>query len=103
MSMATLDLKNLSGLNAVLGNSEANKVFSMIAAVVRRELSAIASDALFFRHGGDEMSAFLIDTQNATCGRLSSISISKSSFWREFTNLMPSLIQSTRETTDTMA
>src|SRR5262245_48994835 len=31
-----MDLKNLSGLNAVLGNSGANKIFAMIAAVVRR-------------------------------------------------------------------
>jgi GGDEF domain-containing protein len=57
-----MDLRNLSGLNAVLGHSGANEVFSIIANIVRRELSAIASDVTYFRHGGDEMSAFLIDT-----------------------------------------
>lgn len=57
-----MDLKNLGGLNAFLGHSEANEIFGMIALIVWRDLSAIASEACFFRHGGDEMSAFLINT-----------------------------------------
>jgi GGDEF domain-containing protein len=64
-----MDLKNLSGLNAALGHSGANEIFSMIAAIVRREFSAIASEACFFRHGGDEMSAFLIDTTESDLRR----------------------------------
>lgn len=57
-----MDLKNLGGLNDALGHTKANEVYSQIAAAVRKQLSAVASDATFFRHGGDEMSAFLIDT-----------------------------------------
>ena len=57
-----MDLQNLGGLNAKLGHSRANEVFSEIATIARRELSAVASEATFFRHGGDETSAFLIDT-----------------------------------------
>jgi GGDEF domain-containing protein len=55
------DLRNLSGLNAALGHSKTNEVFAAIAAIVRKELAAVASDSSFYRHGGDEMSAFLID------------------------------------------
>jgi GGDEF domain-containing protein len=57
-----MDLKNLGGLNAALGSAMANEVYSEIAAAARRELSDIASDSTFFRHGGDETSSFLIDT-----------------------------------------
>jgi GGDEF domain-containing protein len=57
-----MDVRNLGGLNAVLGHTGANEIFSALAAIIRTELSSIASEAIFFRHGGDEMSAFLIDT-----------------------------------------
>jgi GGDEF domain-containing protein len=57
-----MDLRNLGGLNAALGHSRANEVYREIAAVIRQELSGVASQTTFFRHGGDEMSAFLIDT-----------------------------------------
>jgi diguanylate cyclase (GGDEF)-like protein len=57
-----MDLRNLSGLNAALGHSRGNRVFARVAAIIRQELSGVASEADFFRHGGDEMSAFLIDT-----------------------------------------
>jgi GGDEF domain-containing protein len=57
-----IDLRNLGGLNAALGHTGANEVYGKVAAIIRKELSAVASDAVFFRHGGDEMSAFLIDT-----------------------------------------
>jgi diguanylate cyclase (GGDEF)-like protein len=57
-----MDLVNLGGLNAALGHTGANKIFAAVAGIVRRELSAAASQATFFRHGGDETSAFLIDT-----------------------------------------
>jgi GGDEF domain-containing protein len=57
-----IDVQNLSGLNAVLGHTEANGVYAEIAGFIRQELSVVASVATFFRHGGDEMSAFLIDS-----------------------------------------
>src|SRR5205807_1342755 len=57
-----MDLRNLGGLNAALGHTRANQVYARIAAIIRKELSAAASEAVLFRHGGDEMSAFLIDT-----------------------------------------
>jgi GGDEF domain-containing protein len=57
-----MDLRNLGGLNDALGHTKANGVYSEIAAVARKELSAAASDSTFFRHGGDETSAFMIDT-----------------------------------------
>lgn len=56
-----MDLQNLSGLNAALGHTAANRVYARVAAILRRELSAVAAAATFFRHGGDETSAFLID------------------------------------------
>ncbi len=57
-----MDLQNLGGLNAALGHTRANQVYARVAAIIRHELSGIAAVAIFFRHGGDEMSAFLIDT-----------------------------------------
>jgi diguanylate cyclase (GGDEF)-like protein len=57
-----MDLQNLSGLNAALGHTGANQVYARIAAIIRHELSAVGSEATFFRHGGDEMSAFLVNT-----------------------------------------
>ena len=69
-----MDLQNLSGLNAALGHTEANKVYTSIAAIIRIELSAVASETVFFRHGGDEMSAFLIDTtEEAVRGAIEAI------------------------------
>jgi len=57
-----MDLQNLGGINAKLGHTGANDVYTAIAKIIRTELTAIASDAAFFRHGGDEMSAILVDT-----------------------------------------
>ena len=56
-----MDLRNLGGLNAAIGHSKANEVFGAIAAVVRSELSSISSEAAFFRHGGDELCAILVN------------------------------------------
>jgi diguanylate cyclase (GGDEF)-like protein len=55
-----MDVENLSGLNAALGHTRANEVYAKIAAIIRSELSRVASEAVFFRHGGDEMSVFLV-------------------------------------------
>jgi GGDEF domain-containing protein len=57
-----MDFQNLGGLNAALGHSGANEVYKEVAAIARQELSAVASEATFFRHGGDETSAFLVNT-----------------------------------------
>jgi GGDEF domain-containing protein len=57
-----MDLRNLGGLNAAKGHTKANEVFSAIAAIVRSELASVASEAAFFRHGGDETCAFLVNT-----------------------------------------
>lgn len=57
-----MDLQNLGGINAKLGHTGANEVYTQIAGVIKQQLSAIASDSAFFRHGGDEMSAILVDT-----------------------------------------
>jgi diguanylate cyclase (GGDEF)-like protein len=57
-----MDVRNLGGLNEALGHTGANVVYREIAGVIRSELSAVASVAVFFRHGGDEMSAVLIGT-----------------------------------------
>jgi GGDEF domain-containing protein len=57
-----MDVGNLSGLNAALGHTGANEVYREVASIVRRELSGVASEAVFFRHGGDETSAILIDS-----------------------------------------
>jgi diguanylate cyclase (GGDEF)-like protein len=57
-----MDLQNLGGLNAALGHTRANRVFAKVAALICQGLSRAAAEAIFFRHGGDEMSAFLIDT-----------------------------------------
>jgi GGDEF domain-containing protein len=61
-----MDLRNLGGLNAAIGHPGANEVYSAIAAVVRTELSSTCSESAFFRHGGDETCAILINaTTNA--------------------------------------
>jgi diguanylate cyclase (GGDEF)-like protein len=57
-----MDLENLSGLNSKFGHTKANDIYAVIAAIIQQELSAVASEATFFRHGGDEMSAFLVNT-----------------------------------------
>ena len=63
-----MDSQNLGGLNVKFGHSGANEVFSEIATIAHRELSAVASEATFFRHGGDETSAYLIDTKEEAVG-----------------------------------
>jgi GGDEF domain-containing protein len=61
-----MDLRNLGGLNETIGSTKANEVYSAIAAIVRSEFSAVASETAFFRHGGDETSAFLVNTTEKT-------------------------------------
>jgi GGDEF domain-containing protein len=60
-----MDVRNLGGLNAVLGHTGANEVYRAIAAVIRSRLSPVAAAAVFFRHGGDEVSALLIGSTEA--------------------------------------
>jgi diguanylate cyclase (GGDEF)-like protein len=57
-----MDLKNLGGLNATLGHSGANVIFKKIAKIIEGELKKVSHEHAFFRHGGDEMSAILINS-----------------------------------------
>lgn len=57
-----MDLKNLGGLNAALGHSGANVIFKNIAKIIESELKKVTHEHAFFRHGGDEMSAVLINS-----------------------------------------
>jgi diguanylate cyclase (GGDEF)-like protein len=69
-----MDLQNLGGLNAALGHTGANEVYREIATIIRKELSSVASEATFFRHGGEETSAFLINTtEEAVRGALEAV------------------------------
>jgi GGDEF domain-containing protein len=60
-----IDIRNLSGLNAVLGHSGANEVYGRIAAIIREELQKLDADVSLFRHGGDEMSAVVVGADAA--------------------------------------
>lgn len=60
-----MDLKNLGGLNALLGSSGANKVYRAMADVIRSEMSKLSADVSLFRHGGDEMSAVVVGATRA--------------------------------------
>jgi diguanylate cyclase (GGDEF)-like protein len=55
-----MDLRNLGGLNAKLGHTRTNDVFSKIAGLIRLFLAGAGQDPVFFRHGGDEMSAIIV-------------------------------------------
>lgn len=57
-----MDLQNLGGINATLGHTGANEIYTAIAGIIKKHLQAVASESAFFRHGGDEMSAILVDT-----------------------------------------
>ncbi|PKM43260.1 MAG: hypothetical protein CVV05_15550 [Gammaproteobacteria bacterium HGW-Gammaproteobacteria-1] len=52
-----LDLVNLGGLNAHLGEPGADKVFRAFADIIREEMEPLPGHVNLFRHGGDEMSA----------------------------------------------
>lgn len=55
------DIINLGGLNQTLGHSGANTVFNRLSTIFKEELEAAGPlDAVFFRHGGDEISATVI-------------------------------------------
>lgn len=62
---AVMDLKNLGGMNAKLGDAGANKVYSEIAQVLKEELEGLGGQAQLFRHGGDEMSGFISGVDQA--------------------------------------
>jgi GGDEF domain-containing protein len=51
-----VDVKNLGGLNAALGESEANQVFRRLAQRAEGALSGLEATVCAFRHGGDEIS-----------------------------------------------
>jgi GGDEF domain-containing protein len=53
-----MDLKNLGGLNKVLGDEGANKVYRAISDIMGEEIQKAGGDTHKFRHGGDELSVF---------------------------------------------
>jgi diguanylate cyclase (GGDEF)-like protein len=57
-----MDLQNLGGINAAKGHTGANEVYTAIAGAIKKYLQPVASEVAFFRHGGDEMSAIMVDT-----------------------------------------
>jgi len=56
------DIANLGGLNAELGHSGADKVFRGITDIFQTELDALPADSVKIRHGGDEFSAIVVNT-----------------------------------------
>src|SRR5262245_39419203 len=57
-----VDVGSLGAPNAAVGHTRPNHFYARVASLVRSELSPAASEGIFFRHGGDEMSAFLVGT-----------------------------------------
>jgi diguanylate cyclase (GGDEF)-like protein len=55
------DIGNLNGLNARLGHSGADKVFRMITDHFQSGIEETGATSVFFRHGGDEVSAIVIN------------------------------------------
>lgn len=55
------DIGNLNGLNAKLGHSGADKVFRMITDHFQSGIEETGATSIFFRHGGDEVSAIVIN------------------------------------------
>lgn len=60
-----MDLANLAGLNARFGEPGANRVFKDVAGLVRGELDQVPGTVHLFRHGGDEMSAVIVGSDEA--------------------------------------
>lgn len=56
----SLDIVNLGGLNARLGEPAADKVFKTLTAIVRDEIEPLGGHVNLFRHGGDEISAVVL-------------------------------------------
>ncbi len=59
-----VDVRNLSGLNAV-SRTEADRLFGEMAQVTETHLLALGADVVPFRHGGDEVS-FVVVTRDAS-------------------------------------
>jgi GGDEF domain-containing protein len=55
------DITNLGGLNDKLGHTGANKVYNKFATIFAEEMDNIGADATKFRHGGDEISAIVVN------------------------------------------
>ncbi|HEX5464454.1 MAG TPA: hypothetical protein VFW88_07040 [Burkholderiales bacterium] len=55
------DLKNLGGVNATLGHTEANRqVYTPFAKLFQQNLEATGGQVIPFKHGGDEVSAVVV-------------------------------------------
>ena len=55
-----VDIQNLGGLNAKLGHSGADVIFSEMTAITERHIRELKPDSCSFRHGGDEFSFVVI-------------------------------------------
>lgn len=60
-----MDLQNLGGINRKLGHTGADEFFKKIAGIIREEMGTAGSDVSLFRHGGDEMSAIVVNGDRA--------------------------------------
>lgn len=55
------DVANLGGLNARFGHSVSNKIYSEMAAAFEDAIAEAGGTAVLFRHGGDEISAIVVN------------------------------------------
>lgn len=62
-SYVEMDLRNVGGLNERFGHSGANVHLRKMADIIKEELSAAGADVNLFRHGGDELSAVVINAK----------------------------------------
>ncbi|MBD2596169.1 DUF4157 domain-containing protein [Nostoc spongiaeforme FACHB-130] len=61
-----VDIRNLGGLNSVLGHTGADEIFTQIAKMTEEQVKSLGSSTVkvaSFRHGGDEFS-FVVVTEN---------------------------------------
>lgn len=61
-----VDIQNLGGLNAELGHTGADKVYSKIAHITEQHIESLRADdhTCSFRHGGDEFSFVVVGAGN---------------------------------------
>lgn len=61
-----VDIQNLGGLNAVLGHTGADAVYSKIARITEKHVESLRADddTCSFRHGGDEFSFVVVGAGN---------------------------------------
>lgn len=55
-----VDIRNLGGLNNVLGHSDADVVFAEMTRITQKHIQSLGAGSCSFRHGGDEFSFVVI-------------------------------------------